>query len=335
MFNPTDLLGGLLQGGMGGPGMDRLGHAMGERGLGAPGGPLGQILGRLGGAGGGYPAQAGGYPSAGEGYPSAGGGALGGLAEAVGEALGGGRSAYGGQQPGYGTQPGYGAQPGYQGGGGDILGGLAGLAGRALGGGGYGGGLGGGAMGGLGALAAAVLAGRGGGGYGGGAPAGGGLLGTGALAVLGMLAMRALQGSGQARAAGFADPGQDPAALPGNATSGDTAHLVLRAMIDAAKADGEIDEDERRRIAAKAGEDGDPEAVSFLRQELARPADPAALAAAAPDPVVAAQVYAASLLAIRVDSEAERAYLRDLAGRLGLDPGTVAQLHRELGAPEP
>ncbi len=150
-----------------------------------------------------------------------------------------------------------------------------------------------------------------------------------------MLAMRALQGSGQARAAGFADPGQDPAALPGNATSEDTAHLVLRAMIDAAKADGEIDEDERRRILAKAGEDGDPEAMSFLRQELARPADPAALAAAAPDPVVAAQVYAASLLAIRVDSEAERAYLRDLAGRLGLDPGTVAQLHRELGAPEP
>ena len=66
-----------------------------------------------------------------------------------------------------------------------------------------------------------------------------------------------------------------------------------------------------------------------------RLADPAALAAAAPDPVVAAQLYAASLLAIRVDSEAERAYLRDLAGRLGLDPETVVQLHHALNAPAP
>jgi hypothetical protein len=72
MSNPSDILGGLLQGGLGGPGMDRLGHAMGERGLGAPGGPLGQILGQLGAAGGGY-------------SPPGGGG---GLAEAVDEALG-------------------------------------------------------------------------------------------------------------------------------------------------------------------------------------------------------------------------------------------------------
>ena len=47
----------------------------------------------------------------------------------------------------------------------------------------------------------------------------------------------------------------------------------------------------------------------------------------------AAQVYAASLLAIDSDSESERAYLRALAEALGLDAETVAQLHGMTGAP--
>src|SRR5918992_863968 len=61
MFNPSDLLGGLLQGG--GPrghATGRLEHAMGDRGLGGAGGPLGQILGGTGGGGVGAPIGAGG-----------------------------------------------------------------------------------------------------------------------------------------------------------------------------------------------------------------------------------------------------------------------------------
>jgi uncharacterized membrane protein YebE (DUF533 family) len=38
-------------------------------------------------------------------------------------------------------------------------------------------------------------------------------------------------------------------------------------------------------------------------------------------------------LPIRVDTEEERAYLRALAGKLGLQPAVVAQLHQALGAP--
>jgi uncharacterized membrane protein YebE (DUF533 family) len=49
--------------------------------------------------------------------------------------------------------------------------------------------------------------------------------------------------------------------------------------------------------------------------------------------VVAAQIYAASLLAIQVDTQEERDYLRVLAGKLGLEPAVVAQLHGALGAP--
>lgn len=314
MFNGSDLLGSLLQGG--GPrgrATGRLEHAMGDRGLGGSGGPLGQNLGGLGGASG---------------------------------------------------------SPGHQGasGGGGILGSLAGMLGGGSSG-GFGGALGGGTggrpvgrdlmAGGLGALAASVLSGRGGGAGGFGSAMGGldrgnmrGAVGAGGLALLGMLAMNALKNAGNrqqpaapglaedpptgglgAGYAGAADPGAHEMP-PEQALSDQTASLVVRAMIDAAKADGRVDANERQRILAKAQENGaDAEGSAFLQRELERPADPDGLAAEARDPVVAAQVYAASLLAIEVDTQEERDYLRSLAGKLNLGPQVVAQLHSVLGAP--
>jgi uncharacterized membrane protein YebE (DUF533 family) len=65
--------------------------------------------------------------------------------------------------------------------------------------------------------------------------------------------------------------------------------------------------------------------------EMQAPADVAALVAEVRGPEVAAEVYAASLLAIEVDTPAERAYLADLAERLRLPPQAVAQIHRALG----
>jgi uncharacterized membrane protein YebE (DUF533 family) len=46
---------------------------------------------------------------------------------------------------------------------------------------------------------------------------------------------------------------------------------------------------------------------------------------------MAAEVYAASLFAIDVDTPAERQYLRQLAQGLGLDEGAVQRLHLMLG----
>ena len=66
---------------------------------------------------------------------------------------------------------------------------------------------------------------------------------------------------------------------------------------------------------------------------MAAPVDVAALAAEVRSPAQAAEVYAASLLAINADSSAERAYLSELARALGLDDATVAELHRMTGAP--
>lgn len=112
------------------------------------------------------------------------------------------------------------------------------------------------------------------------------------------------------------------------------AVLALRAMISAAKADGEIDQRERERILNKLEDAGaDAETRRFVTEEAAAPLDIEALVRAVPDQQTAAQVYAASLLAINVDTAAEKAYLRDLSTRLGLSDQAVASLHGVLGVP--
>jgi uncharacterized membrane protein YebE (DUF533 family) len=114
------------------------------------------------------------------------------------------------------------------------------------------------------------------------------------------------------------------------------ALLIVRAMVNAAKADGQIDGQEVERISAKLGETGsDQEARAFLAQELQKPIDSDDLTRQATSPELAVQVYAASLLAIEVDTAAERAYLRDLAARLGLDASAVTHVHQALGVAAP
>jgi uncharacterized membrane protein YebE (DUF533 family) len=48
-------------------------------------------------------------------------------------------------------------------------------------------------------------------------------------------------------------------------------------------------------------------------------------------PEQAAQVYAAALMAIEVDTEAERAFLARLAAALKIPAGVAAHIHRSLG----
>lgn len=112
------------------------------------------------------------------------------------------------------------------------------------------------------------------------------------------------------------------------------ALLALKAMVAAAKADGHIDQRERERILDKMKDaDADDELRDFVAKEAAAPLDIDALVREVPDQQSAAQVYAASLLAIDVNTDAERTYLRDLAAKLGLDRQVVANLHNVLGAP--
>jgi uncharacterized membrane protein YebE (DUF533 family) len=214
-------------------------------------------------------------------------------------------------------------------------GGLADIAGALLGSGGRGGGgiadalLGGGgnpgSSGGTADIAGALLGGGGRGAGGNAASAGG------AMGMLGTLATLAMQHFGSAQ--GAAAPGLAEEATPYRADEADPgrATVMIRAMITAAKADGEIDPQERQRILGRledagAGED----AQAFVRDELAKPVDVDAIVAAVDSPHAAVEVYAASLFAIDVDTPAEAAYMSQLAASLRLDPVLVRSLHQSL-----
>ena len=192
------------------------------------------------------------------------------------------------------------------------------------------GGMSGAQLGGIGAIAGALLGGGGG--------AVRGAAGGSAMAILGTLALAALQ---NARTGGQAAPGAQLAATAAPrpedvaaVTSEESERLALRAMIAAAKADGQIDQDEMNRILGRLDADDVTEAErQFVLDEIRKPLDPADLAKDVRNPAQAAEVYAASLLAIDIDSEAERQYLRSLAAALRLDPGVVSFLRHTTGAP--
>jgi uncharacterized membrane protein YebE (DUF533 family) len=248
-----DLLGTLMQGGLSSSAGRRLDHAVGEQGLGQPGG----------------------------------GGLLGGLMNAA-------KGMTGGK-------------------------GLSSLASNPV------------ATGGLGALAGAL--------FGGGSDSVKGAVGGGAMALLAGLAFQALKNMNQGGGAPMGSSGdQLPLGLraPENPQEEReleaTAELILKGMINAAKADGQIDNEEMQRILGRLKEAGaDDEAQRFVLEQMGRPLALDGLVAEIPNQAVAAEVYAASLFAIEVDTDAERDYLSQLAGRTGLDQGVVQQLHRAVG----
>jgi uncharacterized membrane protein YebE (DUF533 family) len=105
-------------------------------------------------------------------------------------------------------------------------------------------------------------------------------------------------------------------------------------MISAAKADGQIDQGELDRILSKLSEVGsEPEARDFVLSEMRGPLDIDRLVADVKTSQQAAQVYGASLLAIDVDTPAEKAYLGRLAQALGLPPQVTEHIHASLGVP--
>ena len=114
------------------------------------------------------------------------------------------------------------------------------------------------------------------------------------------------------------------------------ARALLRAMVAAAKADGHVDSAEQTRIFERMGSmplSNDDKA--FVMDELRAPLDIDAVAAGASNPQEAAEIYAASLLAIDPDGPAEKGYLGMLGARLKLEPGLIAHLHDSVAAGAP
>ena len=106
---------------------------------------------------------------------------------------------------------------------------------------------------------------------------------------------------------------------------------ILVALVAAAKADGHIDERERALIHDEIGKvSQDTELQAWFDTELARPLDPALVAASAKTPELASEMYLASLLLVDEQSYMERAYLDELARQLKLDPQLKASLEKQI-----
>ena len=109
--------------------------------------------------------------------------------------------------------------------------------------------------------------------------------------------------------------------------------LLARAMISAAKADGQIDARESESILNYINQSDLPAGdKAFLLEEYSRPLDIASLCAAVDSTEHAAEVYAASLWTVAPPSPAERIYLDSLARALGLEAGLVENIHATLEA---
>ncbi len=109
--------------------------------------------------------------------------------------------------------------------------------------------------------------------------------------------------------------------------------ILVRAMIAVARADGRLDAQESQSIFQKIQSLGlDNESQSLLVEEMGHPVDMDAIVNSASSPETAAEIYTASLLAVDVDTAAEKGYLAMLAARLRLPSELVVEIERQVAA---
>jgi uncharacterized membrane protein YebE (DUF533 family) len=107
---------------------------------------------------------------------------------------------------------------------------------------------------------------------------------------------------------------------------------LMRLMVSAARADGEIGPAERERILAEAREVG---AADVVERELQAPRPLGEVVAGVTDPALKEQLYTLAFAIVRADETvtgSERIYLAQLANRLGLDAAAVARLEKIAAA---
>ncbi len=227
------------------------------------------------------------------------GGSGGGLGGLLGNVLGG---SAGSQQTG-GSMSNMGSTGGSAGG----LGGLAGGLGSLLGG--QGGGAG--ASGGLGGLLESMAGGASGAATGGSAetaPIGGSL---------GDLLNNSLQGNKIPEPA----PAQE-----------EQARILIQAMVNAAKCDGQIDQQEQQKIVEHLGEEVSDEERQFVISEMQSPLDTEGFIRSIPRGAET-QVYMMSLLGINLDSREEAQYLDTLRKGINMSEDQCNAVHEKLGVP--
>jgi len=110
--------------------------------------------------------------------------------------------------------------------------------------------------------------------------------------------------------------------------SREEVYILLKAMVNAAKSDGEVDEDEQRKIIEYMGDMSKVEKI-FVEYELKKSLDLQGFLKEIPKGMEQ-QVYYMSLFAINLDNEAEREYLEILAHKLNLTFSVVNNIHESL-----
>lgn len=164
----------------------------------------------------------------------------------------------------------------------------------------------------------------------------GGLSGGGTGGASSAGGMGGLLGGLAAMAGGTAMAGQDQQAMMDRAEAGPedeaTAAAMIRAIGQAVRADGRIDDDERAALHDIMGKAETEEDQRAIESALSEPVDAVALARDVPHGSEE-QVYAAALTAIDPDHPAEKAFLRELSTSLRLSGDTVRQLHATAGKP--
>ena len=107
--------------------------------------------------------------------------------------------------------------------------------------------------------------------------------------------------------------------------------VLVRAMIAAARSDGNLDAKESQTIFQRIQTlDLAQEDKNLLVEEMGRPVNIDAIVNAAATPEIAAEIYVASLLAIDVDTVEEKSYLDMLAARMKLPQELVIQLNKQV-----
>lgn len=107
------------------------------------------------------------------------------------------------------------------------------------------------------------------------------------------------------------------------------AALMLKAMVQATKADGKFDNSEQEKLLSNLG-DVSQEEKAFVHAELQAPMDVEGLARQVPRGLEQ-QVYMMSVMAIDLDSQAEAQYLHQLASAMGIGQEQANAIHDQLG----
>ena len=158
-------------------------------------------------------------------------------------------------------------------------------------------------------------------------------LGGGMMGLLGMMAYKALKNSMGGSAGVTSQPqAQVPQEYvqPSPQQQATDAEIIITAMIDAAKADGQVDAEEFQRITSSLQKNGlGQDGLNYVIQKLQGPMETAKIVAAVKGrPELAAQVYSASLMAINVDTDAERRYLTKLGKAMGLNDSVMQNIEQ-------